>query len=313
MQRRAEKRGMTLAAYKAEEAKKDGTAPKHQSPVPTTVVLPVSSPGEQSIEARLAALERENSQLRKLAALEAENSKLKATLTPGNEKKKRKERSDDAPAAEPTQRKSPRLSAVAGVAPEAGKKPRRSEEAMRRRAEKRGMTLEEYTAVEEARASGPQPSAAAPEEQGRGAGATKAALDEDGAWLCGSCGNQNFASRKICNSKTCRQRRPKPGEVVLPLSAKIDKKPDTKSDSKKPAHLPALAWPEQAGPERIEYNRLLRERHARDPDSLTEEEKERADQLVARDERKKDKKANREMEKDARKNAKKLNKMNKKK
>mmetsp|Transcript_116862 Transcript_116862/g.184837 ORF Transcript_116862/g.184837 Transcript_116862/m.184837 type:complete len:225 (+) Transcript_116862:30-704(+) len=50
--------------------------------------------------------------------------------------------------------------------------------------------------------------------------------------------------------------------------------------------LKALEWPEQAGPERIEYNRLLRERYANNPEALTDVEMERAKVLLARDERK---------------------------
>ena len=33
-------------------------------------------------------------------------------------------------------------------------------------------------------------------------------LKEDGAWICPTCGNHNFASRKSCNSKTCKTIRP---------------------------------------------------------------------------------------------------------
>lgn len=33
-------------------------------------------------------------------------------------------------------------------------------------------------------------------------------LDEIGAWKCPGCGNENFASRNWCNSKTCNEQRP---------------------------------------------------------------------------------------------------------
>mmetsp|Transcript_46800 Transcript_46800/g.54700 ORF Transcript_46800/g.54700 Transcript_46800/m.54700 type:complete len:202 (+) Transcript_46800:114-719(+) len=31
---------------------------------------------------------------------------------------------------------------------------------------------------------------------------------EEGAWHCPSCGNHNYASRAVCNSKTCHEKRP---------------------------------------------------------------------------------------------------------
>ena len=77
MKRRAEKRGLTLEEYMAQEASKQH---KHAS----------SSAVEQSIEEKLAALESENAKLRKLAALEAENSQLKAALDDRHEGTKRK-------------------------------------------------------------------------------------------------------------------------------------------------------------------------------------------------------------------------------
>lgn len=46
------------------------------------------------------------------------------------------------------------------------------------------------------------------------------------------------------------------------------------------------AWPEQAGPERVAYNQLLRERYKKHPEALSEVEIERAKVLIARDERK---------------------------
>jgi len=52
-----------------------------------------------------------------------------------------------------------------------------------------------------------------------------------------------------------------------------------------------MEWPEQAGPERIVYNKILRERYASDPTSLTQKEQERAELLIARDARKQAKKS----------------------
>lgn len=49
-------------------------------------------------------------------------------------------------------------------------------------------------------------------------------LREPGAWKCPGCGNENFASRNWCNSKTCDQRRPDHIPAPLP-SARAHKRP----------------------------------------------------------------------------------------
>lgn len=66
---------------------------------------------------------------------------------------------------------------------------------------------------------------------------------------------------------------------------------DASAKALKSAGLPALEWPSQAGPDRIEYNRLLRERFASNPETLTDVEVERAKILSSRDERKSVKKS----------------------
>lgn len=52
---------------------------------------------------------------------------------------------------------------------------------------------------------------------------------------------------------------------------------------------PKQAWKEQAGPEQILENQLLRARYLKNSDSLTDADKERAEILLARDERQKEK------------------------
>ena len=52
-----------------------------------------------------------------------------------------------------------------------------------------------------------------------------------------------------------------------------------------------MIWPSQAGPERLAYNRLLRQRMQEEPDGLTDEEKARATVLLARDARKRARKS----------------------
>ena len=61
---------------------------------------------------------------------------------------------------------------------------------------------------------------------------------------------------------------------------------------------PDKAWGEVATAERLETNQSLRHRYATDPESLSEEEKARAEVLLQRDERKRTKKAETRQAKD---------------
>lgn len=78
--------------------------------------------------------------------------------------------------------------------------------------------------------------------------------------------------------------------IVKQIIQKDDPEAAKKPAKLKHSQLTPLKWPEQAGQDRIEYNRALRERYLQHPEALTEVETERAKVLVARDERKKSKK-----------------------
>ena len=90
------------------------------------------------------------------------------------------------------------------------------------------------------------------------------AKDADGNpkdWKCPVCGNINWARRTICNSKTCEARAKEKG-----------------------------SWAPQSDAEKIQENMELRQHFAKDRTSLTPVELERAESLIARDEKKKQKK-----------------------
>jgi hypothetical protein len=80
-------------------------------------------------------------------------------------------------------------------------------------------------------------------------------------WKCPACGNLNWARRAACNSKTCQAR----------ASEKS-------------------AWAPQADADKIQANMQLRHRYATDRASLTPDEVARAEALLARDEKKRQKK-----------------------
>jgi hypothetical protein len=108
-------------------------------------------------------------------------------------------------------------------------------------------------------------------------------LAEPGAWYCEGCGNHNFASRNKCHSKTCPEKRPA-GVFVPPRF----KKPNTRHDE---STSRKQVWAEQADQNTLEQNRLLREKFVETGgEGMEEEDVERAKILIARDERKKNKK-----------------------
>jgi len=98
-------------------------------------------------------------------------------------------------------------------------------------------------------------------------------------WKCPACGNINWAKRTRCNSKTCEAR--------------------AKEKS---------GWAPQSDEDRINENMELRKRYADDRASLTPVELERAEALIARDEKKKQKKVEHEFAK-AKRDAKKKKKV----
>lgn len=154
----------------------------------------------------------------------------------------------------------------------------RSKEALERRAQKRGRTVEEQRTAETKKARR-DPSS-----------------HEPGAWKCPGCKNFDFASRDSCRSKTCKEKRPL-GIFVSPSRRTTvgDRRQQSsprpqKKDLAETTQAPK--WAAQASPDQIAANQKLRARFlaAGDPE-LTAEEMERAKILVARDERKAQKKA----------------------
>lgn len=178
----------------------------------------------------------------------------------------------------------------------------RSEEAMKRRAEKRERSVDDQKEVEVRDMKRPKD---IPE-------------NEVGAWKCPQCNNHNFASRRVCNSKTCRQMRPshvpaptrkfKPGPswrcscgrkngereefcfnnyCGRPKPEIIPKKPrrHDESTSKKED------WANQADGATLSKNQDLRKQYLETKgEGMEPEDVERAKILIARDERKSQKK-----------------------
>ena len=113
----------------------------------------------------------------------------------------------------------------------------------------------------------------------------RAILAEPGSWVCASCTNHNFASRAVCNSKTCNNKRP--AHVIVP--------PRFQHPSKKSRHDPAtskkMKWGAQASAETVDKNQDLRKRYVETGgEGMEEADVARAKLLLERDERKKRKK-----------------------
>ena len=223
----------------------------------------------------------------------------------------------------------------------------RSAEAMARRAEKRGTTVEEQKKIDRGEKPGKAPKrhrndeeatpGAAPKAhrrsaeamERRAAGGKRARADDGskkdvrkGGWACEKCGFSNFAMREQC--RECGAPRPKWVEVEMRKEAEEKQrrkerrllKPNEKRRTAAPstaapaaavaAPAAAAATPAAAEPtpkpawsipaataDDIHANMRLRERLRAEDPTLTAEERTRAEMLLARDERKKAKKAER--------------------
>ena len=172
----------------------------------------------------------------------------------------------------------------------------RSAEALAKRAAKRNMTVEEYCKSEQGKGSNGDAASldakrqAAEDRQAAAAGAKRARADaprpRHGDWTCTGCQFQNFASRDEC--KQCENDAPNKDERERVQAAKKAAKEKT-SD-------PARAWADSVGKNTVEHideNRRLRDAYTKDKTTLTDEERTRAEALLARDERKKQKKGQR--------------------
>jgi hypothetical protein len=108
-------------------------------------------------------------------------------------------------------------------------------------------------------------------------------LDEPGAWKCPGCDNYNFASRSVCHSKTCEEKRPA-GTFVPPRAKKARVRHDEATSKKQ-------VWVKQAGQQTMAQNQELRKRYLETGgEGMDEADVNRAKTLYERDERKKKKK-----------------------
>lgn len=113
------------------------------------------------------------------------------------------------------------------------------------------------------------------------------ALKEPGAWKCPGCLNHNFASRNSCHSKMCFERRPGGINPSWKKPARHD-----------PRSSKTLHWAKQADAQGLAQNQDLRKQFKENPEGMDEVDRERAKILIARDERKKAKKSGKTMKKD---------------
>jgi hypothetical protein len=178
----------------------------------------------------------------------------------------------------------------------------RSLKSIKRRAEKRGRSVEEQLKVEaektfkKSNSRGEALEASSNrEDDGEGRACTRNKLDPrlEGGWKCSHCKNDNFAARIECNR--CCRRKP---------NRKQD--PATKCTSSSASVLPQRggsgAWGLQASEEKIKENEVLRllyrlvEEGSTDQEvlerwnALSDEEQNRAKTLVLRSQRKLEKK-----------------------
>lgn len=143
------------------------------------------------------------------------------------------------------------------------------------------------------------------------------ALKEPGSWICKGCNNHNYASKHVCHSKTCDEKRPA-GSYVPPkyqrfqqfqrpatsrrdpaIRPTITRTPKSSGlptlTSKKSRHDPAtsktMKWGEQASTVTLDKNQDLRKQYMETGgEGMEEADVARAKLLLERDERKKQKK-----------------------
>jgi len=176
----------------------------------------------------------------------------------------------------------------------------RSEEATHRRAEKRNRTIEEQRKADgEAYQQKVQPEKKRPRRHHHDENNPEQ-MKEPGAWICPGCGNHNFASRRLCHSKTCNERQPSDASgAVVRQQSPAEVKKNTRHNS---ATSKSLSWAAQADESTIQANQSLRQRYAEtNGEGMTDEERERAEILITRDKRKQEKKRQRKKQADSKK------------
>ena len=196
----------------------------------------------------------------------------------------------------------------------------RSQEALAKRAAKRGMTIEEYIKYdreknrehEKKRKDAGTAAAAADAPAGEkrkgdsmesqakrqaansfhaaAAPATKSAA-QLGDWTCPNCNFSNFVTRAKC--KQCETAAPSDRERQRMLELRKRRKEEKKANVD-----PSRAWEGTANvsKERLDDNKRLREQYMADKEALSAEERARAETLLARDERKRAKKEQRSVQ-----------------
>jgi len=205
----------------------------------------------------------------------------------------------------------------------------RSEEAIHRRAAKRQRTVEEQrvfdlkdmrTAENNKKKKGNEENHHAKQEGHVSKGSTSTPskptkivlnesendpLKEPGAWKCLSCGNENFASRNWCNSKTCNERRPadsfpavsgwhtKTHSTAKPFrhQQQQQQQPERRIPRHDPQTSKVVVWSKQADRTMMNKNQELRRLYLEtNGEGMSTDDVERAKILIARDERKQQKK-----------------------
>jgi hypothetical protein len=110
-------------------------------------------------------------------------------------------------------------------------------------------------------------------------------MDEEGAWVCVSCQYSNFASRATCKGEECKEKRP----AHLP-GRPSNKNPNNKRQRHDPETSKSLEWSKQADKATLSKNHELRKQYQETGgEDMTSEDVERAKTLIARDERKRQK------------------------
>lgn len=114
-------------------------------------------------------------------------------------------------------------------------------------------------------------------------------ISEKKDWECPKCKTRNFAKRTVCFTTGCGASNPvNPGTSRTRTDRRNEKTQRQKDMQNHPA---GVGWGVKCTPDLVEANQKLREQFRKDPSSLSEEEQTRAKLLLARDERKKAKKA----------------------
>eukprot|EP00934_Nitzschia_sp_Nitz4_P007130 Nitzschia sp. Nitz4//scaffold67_size101165//59310//60278//NITZ4_004531-RA/size101165-processed-gene-0.42-mRNA-1//1//CDS//3329556480//7120//frame0 len=115
-------------------------------------------------------------------------------------------------------------------------------------------------------------------------------MDEEGAWTCPRCETRNFASRSTCFSRSCQQKRPEGVGTPSSYSNRAAVKSNPRHD---PLTSKNLNWKKQADKSTVMKNQDLRQQYKEtNGEGMSEADIERAKILIARDERKVQKKEN---------------------